>query len=66
MKTKERLTDEEIVERAREWARLHLDPMTRAKMDAVLIGLSPADQRKVVLCGQRIAGGLEPKIFNDV
>jgi hypothetical protein len=67
MKTEQsRLTDDQIVERAREWSRLHLEPLTRGKMDAVLDGLSPADQRRVVLCGQRISGGLEPRIFNDV
>jgi hypothetical protein len=67
MKTeRNRLTDEQIIERAREWSRLHLDPLTRGKMDAVLAGLSPADVRRVTLCGQRISGGLEPKIFKDV
>jgi hypothetical protein len=32
-------------------------------MDTVLDGLSEADQRRVYLCGQRIAAGMSPKVI---
>jgi hypothetical protein len=54
--------DETLIEKARAWAELHADPHTRGAMDKVLNGLSAADQRKVVLCGQRIAAGLSVKL----
>lgn len=57
------LTDEEVVDRAKKWARLHRNPNTRARMDAVLEGISKADQRRVYLCGQRIVGGLPIKVI---
>jgi hypothetical protein len=57
------LTDDEVLDRAKVWAHLHAKPQTRDKMDQVLDGLSSADQRRVYLCGQRIAGGLKPRVI---
>jgi hypothetical protein len=57
------LTDEEVAERAQRWARLHKNEKYRNKMDDVLVGLSAADQRRVYLCGQRMAGGLPLKVI---
>ena len=57
------LTDDEVWDRARDWAHLHAKPTTRNQMDAILEGLSSADQRRVYLCGQRIAGGLKPRVI---
>lgn len=57
------LNDDEVVDRATRWARLHASIKTREKMDAVLDGLSKADQRRVYLCGQRIACGLSVKVI---
>jgi hypothetical protein len=57
------LTNEQVVERARDWAQLHSKEKTRSKMDEVLEGLSSADQRRVYLCGQRIAAGLSAKVI---
>ena len=54
--------EERLIPKAREWARLHANPRTRAKMDDVLVGLNNADKRLVVLCGQRIANGLSAKL----
>ena len=51
-----------LIDTAREWARLHANPKTRDRMEGVLNGLSNADKRRVVLCGQRIAGGLSVKL----
>lgn len=56
------LTDAQIIDLAREWARLHENPKTRDKMDAVIEGLSGADARRIYLCGQRIRAGLTPRI----
>lgn len=56
------LTDAQVIDLARDWARLHENPKTRDKMDAVVEGLSGADTRRVVLCGQRIRAGLTPRI----
>lgn len=60
---KKPLTDDEVRERAGKWARLHRKPETRSRMDACLEGISKADQRRVYLCGQRIAAGLSPKVI---
>lgn len=59
-----RAGDDEIKirELAHEWARLHSKANTRDQMDALLVGLPEPMQRKVYLCGQRIAAGLSPKI----
>jgi hypothetical protein len=57
------LSDDEVLSRAQDWAHLHPKPTTRNKMDEVLSGLSTADQRRVYLCGQRIAGGLKPRVI---
>jgi hypothetical protein len=57
------LTDEEVIDRAAKWARLHRNEKRRDRMDECLDGLSKADQRRVYLCGQRIAGGLPPKVI---
>jgi hypothetical protein len=57
------LTDDEVINRAERWARLHANPKYRDKMDALLEDLSEVDQRRVRLCGQRIAGGLKPKVL---
>lgn len=56
------LTTEEVIDRAKKWARLHRNQNTRAKMDECLAGISTADQRRVYLCGQRIATGLPIKV----
>jgi len=56
------LTNEEVIGRAKDWAHLHRNPKTRPRMDAILDGLSEADQRRVYLCGQRIVGGLPIKV----
>jgi len=58
-------TDAGLVILARKWAELHVKPKTRDQMDDVLTGLSDADARRVILCGQRIAAGLTPKIVRD-
>lgn len=60
--TKSPLTDEQIIDRARDWAHLHTDPQTRPQMDKIIDGLSPADARRVVLCGQRVRAGLSARI----
>ena len=57
------LTNEEVLECAERWARFHRKPETRARMDECLKGLIEADQRRVYLCGQRIVGGLAPKVL---
>ena len=57
------LTDDEVKDRAAKWARLHRKPETRAKMDTALQGISEADQRRVYLCGQRIAAGMDAKVI---
>ena len=57
------LTDDEVKDRAAKWARLHRKPETRSKMDTVLEGISQADQRRVYLCGQRIAAGMDAKVI---
>lgn len=57
------LTDDEVKDRAAKWARLHRKPETRSKMDTALEGISQADQRRVYLCGQRIAAGLPAKVI---
>ena len=57
------LTDDEVKDRAAKWARLHRKPETRSKMDTCLAGISDADQRRVYLCGQRIAAGLPAKVI---
>jgi len=61
-KPKGALTDAQIIERANKWAKLHEDPATRPQMDKVIAPLSVNDARRVILCGQRIRGGLKPKI----
>lgn len=57
------LTDDEVIDRAKKWARLHRSEKTRARMDECLEGISTADQRRVYLCGQRIAVGLSIKVI---
>lgn len=57
------LTDDEVKDRAAKWARLHRKPETRTKMDECLAGISQADQRRVYLCGQRIAAGMDAKVI---
>lgn len=57
------LTDDEVKDRASKWARLHRKPETRSKMDTCLEGISQADQRRVYLCGQRIAAGMDAKVI---
>jgi len=54
--------DQQLIERARKWAQLWRNPKTRSRMDEALKGLSKPDERKVVLCGQRISAGLAPRI----
>ena len=56
------LTTEEVIDRAKKWARLHRNQNTRSRMDECLAGISNADQRRVYLCGQRIATGLPIKV----
>lgn len=57
------LTDDEVIDRAKKFARLHKHEKTRGRMDECLAGLSEADARRVYLCGQRIAGGLTIKVI---
>ena len=57
------LTDDEVLDRAGKWARFHRKPETRNRMDECLEGISKADQRRVYLCGQRIAAGIAPKVL---
>jgi hypothetical protein len=57
------LTTEEVLDRAQRWARMHKIEKYRSKMDDLLAGLSEEDQRRVYLCGQRISGGLPPKVI---
>jgi hypothetical protein len=59
------VTDDRVVTLAKQWAELHANRKTRDKMDDLLDGLSEQMQRKVVLCGQRIASGLPIKIAAD-
>jgi hypothetical protein len=54
--------DKRVRELAQQWADLHAKPKQRDKMDELLAGLPEPMQRKVILCGQRIAAGLSPKI----
>jgi hypothetical protein len=56
------LDDNEIRTMAARWESLHRQPKTRSHMDTILLGLAPADRVRVVLCGQRIACGLTPKV----
>ena len=56
------ISNEVIIEKAHEWAALHANKKTRDKMDEVIAGLDERTARKIVLCGQRISGGLEPKV----
>lgn len=57
------ITDEAVIERARDWANYHKNPKTRDKMDEALEGICVADQRRVYLCGQRIAAGMTAKVI---
>jgi len=57
------LSTEQVIDRATDWAHYHKSPSTRSKMDDVLDGLSKDDQRRVYLCGQRIAAGMSPKVI---
>jgi len=59
----EAITNERVVELAERWARLHATPKLRGRMDAVVEDLSESDARRVILCGQRIAGGLPAKVL---
>jgi hypothetical protein len=59
----ESLTNDQVAERAQRWAILHKQEKNRAKMDAILDGLSADDQRRVYLCGQRMSGGLPLKVI---
>lgn len=62
-KTTNGLTDEQVIDRAKDWVHYYRDPNTRDKMDGIVAGLKPADARAVILCGQRISGGLKPKVI---
>jgi hypothetical protein len=53
---------EDIIDRAERWARFHSKPNLRNRMDECLEGITDADQRRVYLCGQRIAAGLKAKV----
>jgi len=56
-----KLTNDEVITKAKEWA----DAWTSKKpasMDVVLSGLTVADRKKVILCGQRVVGGLTLKV----
>jgi hypothetical protein len=55
-------SEDRLLSLARRWADLHSKPKQRDKMDEILVGLSEAEARRVILCGQRIASGLTPKI----
>lgn len=57
------LTAEEVIDRAKKWARLHRNEKTRSRMDECLDGISEADQRRVYLCGQRIVAGMPIKVI---
>jgi hypothetical protein len=57
------LTDEEVVAHAQRWVQCWRIVKYRDKMDGVLDGLSQADQRRVILCGQRMVGGLPLKVI---
>jgi hypothetical protein len=57
------LTDDEVAERAQRWARFHSNAKYRSKMDSVLADLNDDDERRVRLCGQRMANGLPLKII---
>jgi len=59
---KEAQHNELLIERAHEWAHFHRNPRSRDRMDEALKGLCKADQRKVYLCGQRIAAGLTVRL----
>jgi len=50
-----------LLQKAQRWADLHANPKTRSKMDELLTGLTTEDAHRVVLNGQRIAAGLQPK-----
>jgi hypothetical protein len=50
-----------LLAKAQRWADLHANPKTRSKMDELLTGLTTEDAHRVVLNGQRIAAGLQPK-----
>jgi hypothetical protein len=54
----------ELRDRSRRWAELHADPKTRSKMDGLLQGLTPREERTVVLNGQRMACGMSPKDYS--
>jgi hypothetical protein len=57
------LSDEEVIDRASKWARFHSNIKFRSRMDEVLSDLDEAEQRRVYLCGQRIAAGLTTKVI---
>lgn len=57
------MNNDEVIEYARRWAKLHANPKLRGRMDNVIEELSEEDARRVVLCGQRIAGGLSIKVI---
>jgi hypothetical protein len=56
------LDNDQVIQRAQEWALLHFNRQYNA-MDKVLEGISVADQRRVYLCGQRIRAGMKPKVI---
>lgn len=58
------MDNEEIITKAGKWVAYYKGNQ-RGKMDTVLEGLTAGDRRKVVLCGQRIAGGLTAKVTDD-
>lgn len=60
--TQSPLTDPQIIDFAWQWVRLHANPKTRDEMDELVKDLSPADSRRVILCGQRLSAGLSPRI----
>ena len=59
----EPLSAARVLELAAKWSRLHAKPQWRDRMDECLTGLSESDARRVVLCGQRMAAGLPPKVL---
>lgn len=56
------MSDDQIIEAAQRWARLYLNPKLRSRMDKVLEEGDEDDRRRIVLCGQRISGGLSIKL----
>jgi hypothetical protein len=56
------MDDDEVIDRAQRWARLHANPKLRGRMDTLLEDASEEDQRRIRLLGQRIAAGMSIKL----